>query len=80
MTISCVNQSVYLLHLFVFFNRRCKILVQVRVHMQEVKVTTIFHCRIKHGLFPSLCIGDNHGTVLKFPIPHGNILVLQQSE
>jgi len=30
---------------------------------REVKVTTIFHCRITHGAFPSLCVGDNHGIV-----------------
>jgi len=35
----------------------------------EVKVPTIFYLRIKHSSFKknhSLCIGDNHGTVLEY--------------
>ena len=32
--------------------------------MQEV-ITTIFHCIIKHGVLPSLCIGENHRTFLE---------------
>ena len=34
--------------------------------MGEVKVTAICYDRIKHGSFPSLCIGENHRTVLEF--------------
>ena len=33
--------------------------------MREVKVTTIFYWRIKHGLFPSVCIGDHHESILE---------------
>jgi len=29
-------------------------------------VTAIFYRRIIQGLFPSLCKGENHGTVLEF--------------
>jgi len=28
-------------------------------------LTVIFYCRIKHGSFPSSCLGDNHWTVLE---------------
>jgi len=31
----------------------------------EHVVTAIFYCRIKHSLFPSLCIEKNHETVLE---------------
>ena len=34
----------------------------------EVNVTTIFYPRIKHDLFPFLCIGENHGNILKLII------------
>jgi len=33
--------------------------------MREVKVTAIFYHRIKHGSFPSLCIRENHRSVLE---------------
>jgi len=33
--------------------------------MREVKVTVIFHSRIKHGSFASLCIGENYVTVIR---------------
>jgi len=36
----------------------------------EVKVTAIFYRRIKHGLFPSLCIGENYQTVLEYTATH----------
>ena len=35
--------------------------------MREVKVTTICYHRIKHSSFPSLCIIENHGTVIRIP-------------
>jgi len=31
-------------------------------------VQSYINKEIKHGLFPSLCIGDNHGTVLESAI------------
>ena len=39
---------------------------------RELKVVQpYFIVEIKHGSFPSLCIGDNHGTVLECDIRHG---------
>ena len=35
-----------------------------RTNLEQV-VMAIFYCRIKHSLFPTLCIGENHGTVIK---------------
>jgi len=35
------------------------------VWWHEIKATTVFYHRIKHGLFPSLCIGENQGTILE---------------
>jgi len=37
-------------------------------HGPRPVVTAIFYRRIKHGLFPFLCIGENHGTVLEICI------------
>jgi len=31
----------------------------------EHVITAIFYCRIKHGSFHSLCIVENHGTILE---------------
>ena len=40
----------------------------------------IFYCKIKHGLFPSLCIGDNQGTVLEKSITYIFVTELGQKE
>ena len=37
-------------------------------HGPRPVVTVIYYRRIKHGSFPSLCIGENEPTVLKFKI------------
>jgi len=42
--------------------------------MQEVKATTIFYRKIKHSSYPSLCIGENDGTILEFKLDIGGRL------
>ena len=37
-------------------------------HGPRPVVTVIYYRRIKHGSFPSLCIGENERTVLKCKI------------
>ena len=34
-----------------------------------------FIVKIKHGSFPSLCTGDNHGTVLDYAVIHNYVSV-----
>jgi len=40
-----------------------------------IKVTTIFYCQVKHGSFPSLCIGENHETGLEYLYTNTNHII-----
>ena len=39
---------------------------------REVKVTTMFHCSIKYGSFPSLCTSEKHVSVVFLYEDSGN--------
>ena len=39
---------------------------KIKVTARTSVVTTIIHCRLEHNSFSSLCIKENHGTVLEW--------------
>ena len=51
--------------------------IWVRVLVRNNYITSALDT--KHGSFPSLCIGDNHRTVLECTITHLRIIVLDNT-